>query len=126
MDLDTRRSRVLEDGVAQKVEVFQEAVAPVSIMLALDGSGSMKRAAAGGPASGSAFVGALRPDDPLGVLMFADGAGRWRTTSSDRARVLRGRLSAYIAPTAARRSTMRSCEAGAAEDASRAAASSSW
>ena len=36
---------VLEDGVEQKVEVFQEAVAPVSIILVLDESGSMKRAA---------------------------------------------------------------------------------
>ena len=32
---------VLEDGVPQKVESFHESVAPVSVMLALDASGSM-------------------------------------------------------------------------------------
>src|SRR6185369_11357895 len=34
---------VLEDGVEQKIDAFQEAVDPVSIVLALDSSGSMKR-----------------------------------------------------------------------------------
>jgi hypothetical protein len=34
---------VEEDGVPQKVESFQEAVAPVSIILTLDQSGSMRR-----------------------------------------------------------------------------------
>lgn len=63
---------VLEDGVAQQVDVFQEATAPVSIMLALDGSGSMKRAAPAVQQAVLAFVGALRSDDPLGMLMFAD------------------------------------------------------
>ncbi len=36
---------VLEDGVPQSVDVFQEAVLPVTFMLALDSSGSMKRSA---------------------------------------------------------------------------------
>lgn len=63
---------VVEDGVAQQVDVFHEATAPVSIMLALDGSGSMKRAAPAVQQAVLAFVGALRPDDPLGMLMFAD------------------------------------------------------
>jgi Ca-activated chloride channel family protein len=63
---------VLEDGVAQQVDVFHEATAPVSIMLALDGSGSMNRAAPAVQQAVLAFVGALRPDDPLGMLMFAD------------------------------------------------------
>jgi Ca-activated chloride channel homolog len=64
--------KVLEDGVAQQVDVFQEATAPVSIMLALDGSGSMKRAAPVVQQAVLAFVGALRSDDPLGLLVFAD------------------------------------------------------
>jgi VWFA-related protein len=63
---------VLEDGVPQNVDVFQEATAPVSIMLALDGSGSMKRAAPAVQEAVLAFVGALRADDPLGMLVFAD------------------------------------------------------
>ena len=36
---------VQEDGVPQEVDVFQEAVQPVTFMLALDASGSMKRSA---------------------------------------------------------------------------------
>ena len=35
---------VFEDGVEQKIETFQEATAPVSMVLVLDSSGSMKRA----------------------------------------------------------------------------------
>ena len=34
---------MLEDGAAQSIETFQEAVQDVSIVLALDASGSMKR-----------------------------------------------------------------------------------
>ena len=33
----------VEDGVPQVIDTFQEAVAPVSILLALDESGSMKQ-----------------------------------------------------------------------------------
>ena len=39
-------SSSLEDGVEQKIDTFQEAVTPVSIVLALDASGSMKKSAA--------------------------------------------------------------------------------
>lgn len=63
---------VLEDGVEQKVEVFQEAVAPVSIILALDASGSMRRATPGVIEAGFGFVKSLRKEDGLGVLMFSD------------------------------------------------------
>ena len=35
---------VVEDGVPQKLEAFQEATTPVSIVFALDESGSMKKA----------------------------------------------------------------------------------
>lgn len=63
---------VLEDGVPQVVDAFTEAVAPVSIMLALDGSGSMRRAADAAREAAHAFVNALREDDPLGLLVFAD------------------------------------------------------
>ena len=36
---------VLEDGVEQKIDTFQEATTPVSLVLALDASGSMKKSA---------------------------------------------------------------------------------
>jgi VWFA-related protein len=72
VDLTRGDLQVLEDGVPQTVDVFNEAVAPVSVLLALDGSGSMTRAAEAARQAAHAFVNALRKDDPLGVLVFAD------------------------------------------------------
>jgi VWFA-related protein len=63
---------VFEDGVEQRIETFQEATAPVSMVLVLDSSGSMKRASEQVVAAAAAFVGALRPEDSLGMLTFAD------------------------------------------------------
>jgi VWFA-related protein len=63
---------VYEDGVEQKVEVFQEAVAPVSIILVLDESGSMKRAAPMVMESARKFVEALPDKDKLAVMLFSD------------------------------------------------------
>ncbi len=74
VDLERDDIDVVEDGVKQTVDVFQEAVAPVTIMLALDGSGSMKRAAPVVRQAAGAFVDALRPTDPLGLVLFADKA----------------------------------------------------
>ncbi len=63
---------VFEDGVAQKVEAFQEATSPVSMVLVLDSSGSMKQASEQVVAAAATFVEALRPEDSLGMLTFAD------------------------------------------------------
>ncbi|MGH9313309.1 MAG: VWA domain-containing protein [Vicinamibacterales bacterium] len=63
---------VREDGVEQTVDTFQEAVAPVSIVVALDSSGSMKKDASGAQAAARTFVQALRPEDRLAFLTFAD------------------------------------------------------
>ena len=63
---------VIEDGVEQKIDTFQEAVAPVSIVLALDESGSMKKAAEGVQDAARRFVSAVRPQDKLGLVLFAD------------------------------------------------------
>jgi Ca-activated chloride channel homolog len=65
---------VTEDGVEQKVEVFQEAVTPVSIVFALDSSGSMKKATDQVKAAARSFVESLRPQDPLGMILFANRA----------------------------------------------------
>ena len=63
---------LFEDGVEQKIETFQEATSPVSMVLVLDSSGSMKQASEKLLASATAFVGTLRPEDSLGMLTFAD------------------------------------------------------
>ena len=63
---------VTEDGVQQSLDVFQEAVDPVSIVLTLDSSGSMKKAAESAVAAARTFVDAVRPEDKLAVAHFAD------------------------------------------------------
>ncbi len=66
--------RVIEDGVEQPVDVFQEAVTPVSVVFALDMSGSMRRVADDVKSAARSFVESLRPQDPLGLVLFSDRA----------------------------------------------------
>jgi len=63
---------VLEDGVPQTLDSFEEALAPISVAMVLDTSGSMRRAMADAQAAARMFVGALRPTDPLSLVRFAD------------------------------------------------------
>jgi VWFA-related protein len=63
---------VVEDGVAQAVESFQEAVDPVAIALLLDASGSMARSTETVRTTAREFVAAVRPEDSLAVITFAD------------------------------------------------------
>ena len=75
---------VLEDGVEQQVEAFQESTAPVSVMLTLDSSGSMKRDATAMIEAALSFVNALPTKDSLGVMTFADRATVVHELSTDR------------------------------------------
>ncbi len=63
---------VTEDGVPQTLESFQEANAPMSIVMALDGSGSMRPALEIAKDAARTFVKALRPTDPLTFVRFSD------------------------------------------------------
>jgi VWFA-related protein len=72
VDLSAADLVVVENGVEQKVEAFHEATAPVSMILALDASGSMRRAASAVVEAAKEFVATLRPQDSLGLLLFAD------------------------------------------------------
>jgi VWFA-related protein len=63
---------VFENGEPQAITTFQEAVDPVSIVLALDESGSMKKSADLVRATAKDFVGAVRPEDSLALITFAD------------------------------------------------------
>lgn len=63
---------VLEDGVEQKLETFHELTTPVSLVLALDSSGSMKKSSEKVTEAALTFVSALRPEDFLGIITFAD------------------------------------------------------
>lgn len=63
---------VEENGVPQKIDTFHEATTPVSIVLALDASGSMRKSADALAAAARAFVEALRPEDNLALSFFSD------------------------------------------------------
>jgi len=63
---------VLEDDVPQKIDTFQEAVDPVSIVMALDSSGSMKKSTELVKATATDFVREVRPEDNLALITFAD------------------------------------------------------
>jgi Ca-activated chloride channel family protein len=62
---------ILEDGVPQSIDVFQEAVLPVTFMLALDSSGSMKRSAEQARDAAREFITAMRPEDQVGMILFS-------------------------------------------------------
>jgi Ca-activated chloride channel homolog len=72
LDVSAEDLEVIENGVPQKVEVFHEATQPLAIVLALDNSGSMRHREAQVIESARGFVAALRPEDKLAVLHFAD------------------------------------------------------
>lgn len=75
---------VFEDGVSQSVDTFQEAVDPVSIVLTLDSSGSMKADAELVKATARDFVRAVRPEDSLAMITFADAPKFAHTFATNR------------------------------------------
>jgi Ca-activated chloride channel family protein len=72
IDVTPADLEVLEDGAPQKIEAFQEALSPVSIVLALDESGSMRQQVDAAIAAARSFVLALPDKDKLAVMMFSD------------------------------------------------------
>ncbi len=76
---------LVEDDVVQHIDTFHEASQPVSIILTLDASGSMRRREADVVASARAFAAALRPEDKLGVMLFADDVALVQDLTTDRA-----------------------------------------
>jgi Ca-activated chloride channel homolog len=72
LDVTSSDLNVLENGEMQEVEAFEESVEPVSIVLALDASGSMMKKEADVVASAREFISQLRPDDQLALMLFAD------------------------------------------------------
>jgi Ca-activated chloride channel homolog len=95
VDIDMDDLTVTENGVEQKIDAFHEAVSPVSIVLAIDASGSMKKWADAAKGAASAFVSAIRPQDALGVLMFADASQLAVDLTTDREKA-QAAISAYV------------------------------
>ena len=87
---------VTEDGVAQSVDTFEEAVDPVSIVMAVDASGSMKQSADAVREAARHFVDSVRPEDKLALVTFADKPVVAHTMSTDRNRT-REAIDAYTA-----------------------------
>jgi Ca-activated chloride channel homolog len=96
VDVSVDDLAVEENGVPQTVETFEEAVTPVSFVLALDSSGSMKRAAETARAAAAGFVDALRPEDQLSVLLFSDRSRFAHDLGTDR-QLSRSALASYEA-----------------------------
>src|SRR5262245_53857597 len=96
VDLSADDLVVTEDGVEQAIDAFHEAVAPVSIVLALDQSGSMRRSASAVVAAAHEFVAALRPEDSLAPLLFADQAVFAHDLTKDRDAVTKA-IDGYVA-----------------------------
>lgn len=86
---------VFESGVRQSPDAFQEAVDPVSLVLALDGSGSMRRAAESVRRTAADFIAAVRPADRLALVTFADAPRLAHVLGIDR-RWSQGALAAYV------------------------------
>jgi Ca-activated chloride channel family protein len=72
IDITPDDLQVFEDGIEQRVDAFEEALTPVSIVLALDSSGSMRKDAAAVMDAARTFVKALPSQDKLAVMTFDD------------------------------------------------------
>lgn len=84
LDISSDDLVVVEDGVTQQVESFQEALAPLSIVLTLDASGSMRRVVDTVKDAAHRFVKGLQPNDGLGVILFADQPSIAQDLTKDR------------------------------------------
>ena len=81
---------VIEDGVRQKVDTFHEALDPVSIVLTLDSSGSMIKAADSVRETARQFVRAVRKEDRLALITFSDEPHFEHVLSADRSLTMKG------------------------------------
>ena len=107
LDMSIDELEVVEDGVPQKVETFQEATTPVSIVFALDASGSMKKAASRSRRPRAGFVEQVRPEDSLATDDCSADKVQLRARPHDATATGASTPSTSTSPTAARRSTTR-------------------
>jgi Ca-activated chloride channel family protein len=72
LDITPADFKVLEDGVEQTVQGFEESLAPVNLMLVLDQSGSMRKDAPAVMDAARTFARQMPGRDRVGVMLFAD------------------------------------------------------
>jgi VWFA-related protein len=90
IELSSGDLELTEDGVRQDIDTFHEAVAPLSIVLAVDASGSMKSATEAVKEAAKSFVASLRPKDELSLLLFADDVVTVHDLSTNREGIVKG------------------------------------
>lgn len=90
VELASSDLEVREDGVLQKIDAFHEALDPVSIVLTLDASGSMVKAADSVRQTAREFVNAVPKEDRLALITFADEPRFEHVLSADRSQTLAG------------------------------------
>jgi Ca-activated chloride channel family protein len=71
-DMSMDDLEVVEDGVPQSLEAFQESTTPVSIVFTVDQSGSMKKATEPMKAAAKSFIEQVREEDSLALMLFSD------------------------------------------------------
>jgi Ca-activated chloride channel homolog len=74
---------VYEDGVAQPIALFASSAAPLDALVALDTSSSMTGRLELAQDAAVMLMGALRPSDRAGVILFNDGVGVAQALSGD-------------------------------------------
>jgi VWFA-related protein len=89
LDVTPADFTVIEDGVEQTVEGFEEALTPVNLMLVLDQSGSMKKDAPAVMDAARTFARQMPGRDRVGVMLFADRAEMVQDLSTIREFILR-------------------------------------
>jgi VWFA-related protein len=72
IDVTASDLTVFEDGVEQTIEGFEESLTPLSIMLVLDSSGSMRKDQEAVMEAARVFARQLPGKDRVGVITFAD------------------------------------------------------
>ena len=85
-DLKKEDFKILEDGVPQEVAGFDSTDEPISVLLALDTSGSTEQKLARIQNEAITFVNLLHPDDTVAVLSFAQEVSLLEDFSMDRDR----------------------------------------
>ena len=91
-DLERQDFRLLENGVEQKISFFEkESSTPLSIVLSIDGSGSLKRNERLEKEAAKKFVNTLlRPQDELDLMEFSDAVTELVPFTSDKQRIESG------------------------------------
>jgi len=76
---------VFEEGVSQRVALFASGTVPLDVLLLLDTSSSMAGRLGLAQEAAVTLVGALRPDDRAGIILFHDRVEIAHQLSTDRA-----------------------------------------